>query len=88
VVFQSDLSQTTQTLVAAGIGVALAPRFAVDERDESVAIVELAGQLAPVGLGLFWHRDRVLSNATEAFGEFIREHCAQARAVTSASPGG
>jgi molybdate transport repressor ModE-like protein len=79
VVYRSDLSQTTQGLVAAGIGVALLPRFAVDARDERTAIVELDDRLPAAEVSMIWHRDRLLTPAAESFGELLRAACLEAR---------
>jgi molybdate transport repressor ModE-like protein len=75
VVVRSDLNETVQSLAASGLGVALIPRLAVDEDADDLAIVELGDQLPPVGVGLVWHRDRLLSPAARAFGDAARTVC-------------
>ena len=69
VVFRSDNNGTVQGLVGAGVGVSVAPLLTVDESDESVAVIDLAGRIPPRVIGLVWHRDRHRSAACEAFVE-------------------
>jgi DNA-binding transcriptional LysR family regulator len=49
---------TVQALVAAGLGAALVPRLAVDDRDPGVAIVDLDGLLPARRLVAVWHAER------------------------------
>jgi len=65
--FRSDENGVVQGLAGAGIGVALVPRLAVDENDDSVRIVELGSKLAPRIVGIVRHRDRYHSAAARAF---------------------
>jgi DNA-binding transcriptional LysR family regulator len=67
IVFRSDNNGTVQGLVGAGVGVSISPLLTVNEDDESVVVIELAGRLAPRVIGLAWHRDRHRSRAAEAF---------------------
>jgi DNA-binding transcriptional LysR family regulator len=76
VVFRSDLNDTTRELVAAGRGVALVWPLSVDLDDERTALIDLGDQLEPLRLGLFWHRERVLTPAAEELGEIARAVCA------------
>jgi DNA-binding transcriptional LysR family regulator len=58
VVRAADSDAMAQALVAAGLGVALLPRSAVNEHDQRTATVGL-GEQAPVRrLALYWHRQR------------------------------
>ncbi len=66
-VFRSDENGVVQGLAGAGIGVALVPRLAVDENDDSVRIVELGPRIAPRIVGIARHRDRYHSAAARAF---------------------
>jgi len=66
-----------QGLVSAGVGIALVPRLTVDERDESVAILDLGGRVPDRVIAIAWHRDRYRSAAAEAFVEVAREVCAE-----------
>jgi DNA-binding transcriptional LysR family regulator len=75
-VFHSDENNTIHGLVAAGAGVALLPRLAVDVNDERVRAIELGPKVPPRVIGLAWHRDRYRSPAAEAFAELARELCA------------
>lgn len=69
-VFRSNDNATVQAMVAAGIGVALAPLLAVDETDPKVRVVELAEPVPPRVLVVIWHRDRFRPPSAAAFVEF------------------
>jgi DNA-binding transcriptional LysR family regulator len=69
IVFRSDNNGTVQGLVGAGVGISVSPLLTVNEDDETVVVVDLAGRLAPRVIGLVWHRDRRRSPAAEAFVE-------------------
>ena len=75
IVFRTQDNGIMQGLVAAGVGAALAPRLAVDERDTAVRVIELDG-FPPRILALAWHRDRSRSPAAAAFAERARRLCA------------
>jgi DNA-binding transcriptional LysR family regulator len=75
IVFRSDNNGTVQGLVGAGVGVSISPLLTVDEGDESVAVIDLAGRLAPRVIGLAWHADRHRSAAAEAFAETALTVC-------------
>ena len=66
-VFRSNENGVVQGLAATGVGVALVPRLAVDEHDESICIVELGPKIAPRIIGIARHRDRYHSAAARAF---------------------
>jgi molybdate transport repressor ModE-like protein len=68
-VFRSNENGTVQGMVAAGIGVALAPLLALNQSDPKVALVELAEPVPPRLLVLLWHRDRYRLPAAPAFIE-------------------
>lgn len=72
VVFRSDDNGTVQALVAAGVGVAVVPRLTVEERDGGIAILELGERIPPRVIGIAWHRDRLRTQAAEAFVEAAR----------------
>jgi DNA-binding transcriptional LysR family regulator len=78
-VFRSDITATVQALVGAGVGSAIVPRLTVDERDEAVAVVELAQGMPvhPRVIALFWHRNRYRSPAAIGFVDAAREVCAE-----------
>jgi DNA-binding transcriptional LysR family regulator len=75
-VFHSDENNTVHGLVAAGAGVGLIPRLAVDENDERVVAIELGPKVPPRVIALAWHRDRYRPRAAEVFVEMAREVCA------------
>src|SRR5262245_4507315 len=66
-VFRSNENGVVQGLAATGVGVALVPRLAVDENDDTVHIVELGPKIDPRIIGIARHRDRYHSAASRAF---------------------
>jgi len=68
-VFRSDENGVVQGLVGTGIGIAVIPRLAVDENDQSVRIIELGPKIAPRIIGIARHRDRYHSAASRALVE-------------------
>lgn len=77
VVFRSDDNGTVAGLVAAGMGVSIAPRLTVEPRPEGVAVRELGSAVPPRLLALAWHRDRYQSAAARAFVATAREVCSE-----------
>src|SRR5215469_3260616 len=75
IVFRTEDNSTMQALVAAGVGAAVAPRLAVDEKDAGIRVIELDG-FEPRILALAWHRDRYRPPACAAFIERARRICA------------
>ena len=75
VVFRSDDNGAVQGMVAAGLGVALVPTLAVDERDPNVVVLPLGEDVPPRVLSLVWHRDRYRSPAARAFAEAAVRLC-------------
>src|SRR5262249_37054057 len=75
IVFRSDDNGTVQALVSAGHGVAIIPRLTVDERDSTVALVDLTDRIPPRVIAIAWHRDRIRTRAAEAFGEAAQNLC-------------
>jgi len=67
VVFRSNDNGTVQGMVVAGVGVALVPLLAVDERDPKIAVRVLAEPIPPRVLSVVWHRDRYRTPAAVAF---------------------
>lgn len=67
VVFRSNDNGTVQAMVAAGVGVALAPLLAVDETDKKVRLAELAEPVPPRILVVVWHSDRYRPPSVAAF---------------------
>jgi DNA-binding transcriptional LysR family regulator len=76
-VFRTDENGTVHGLVAAGIGIGIVTRLAVDANDQRVAALPLGPKLAPRVIALAWHRDRYRPPATDAFIERAREVCAE-----------
>jgi DNA-binding transcriptional LysR family regulator len=74
-VFHSDENNTVHGLVAAGAGIGLIPKLAVDPNDERVVAVELGPNVPPRVIALAWHRDRYRSHPAEVFVELASELC-------------
>ena len=70
--FRSDENGTVQGLVAAGVGIGIMPRLAVDEGDSAIEAVDLGDRVPPRLIGLAWHRDRRRTRAAEAFVELAQ----------------
>jgi molybdate transport repressor ModE-like protein len=67
IVLRSDYNSVLQELAAAGLGVALMPRLAVDESDTRVVVSEIEALVPPRRIAIAWHRDRAEGEALEAF---------------------
>ena len=74
-VFHSDENNTVHGLVAAGAGIGLIPKLAVDANDERVVSIELGRRVPPRVIAVAWHRDRYRSRAAELFVELASEVC-------------
>lgn len=72
-VFRSDENGTVHGLVAAGMGVGIVPRLAVDRRNERVVALQLGSNPSPRVIALAWHRDRYRPPAAEAFVSLASE---------------
>jgi DNA-binding transcriptional LysR family regulator len=57
-VFRSESVTTAQALVAAGVGVAIVPRFCLGVPNPAIRPVSLDGILLPRPLGMYWQRER------------------------------
>ena len=66
-VFRSNDNGAVQAMVAAGMGVALAPLLAVDENNSRVELRLPAEPVPPRVLVVVWHRDRYRPPAAAAF---------------------
>ncbi len=73
VVLDGGEIDTLLRFVAAGLGVALVPRLAVQEVQDLVAL-RVADQVLQRSLGLVWRGDRVASPAARALREFLVDH--------------
>lgn len=76
-VFRSDENGTVHGLVAAGVGIAIVPRLAVNANDERVIALELGPGVTPRVIALAWHRDRHRTVAAQALAELASELCAE-----------
>jgi molybdate transport repressor ModE-like protein len=79
-VFHSDENNTVHGLVAAGSGIALIPRLAVDENDDRVTPIALGSKVPRRVIAVAWHRDRYRPPAAEALVELARELCRELEA--------
>src|SRR6478609_7672609 len=77
VVFRSDDNYTVQGMVAAGIGVALVPLLTVDPSDKRIEVLHLGDRIPGRLIGAAWHRDRLRTQAGEAFVEATQALCAE-----------
>jgi DNA-binding transcriptional LysR family regulator len=66
-VFRTDENGTVHGLVAAGVGIGIVSRLAIDPRDERVSALEIGPRVDPRVIALAWHRDRYRSPAADAF---------------------
>lgn len=69
---------TAQALVAAGLGAAIVPRLAIDERDASVVAVAIPGLVSERSVVLAFHREREYSEAVTTFIELAEAGFADA----------
>ncbi|MBA2742630.1 MAG: LysR family transcriptional regulator [Actinobacteria bacterium] len=80
-VLQSDYNDAVQELAAAGAGVALMPRLAVNPHDERTTTVELGDLLSPREVAVAWHSERMVSEAFSTFTSLAAEVGASVEAV-------
>ena len=73
IVLRSDYNEVVQGFAAAGFGVALMPRLAVNPSDTRTTIVELGGLIPPRRLAIAWHRDRATNDAIDSFVSHVAE---------------
>ncbi|HET8873587.1 MAG TPA: LysR family transcriptional regulator [Gaiellaceae bacterium] len=72
-----DENNIVHGLVAAGAGVGLIPKLAVDENDGRVVAVELGPKVPPRVIAIAWHRDRYRLPAADAFVQLAQELCVE-----------
>lgn len=77
IVFRSNDNGTVQSMVASGLGVALAPLLAVDENDPRIKVLLPAEPVPPRVLVVVWHRDRYRPPAAQAFVDTALEVAAE-----------
>ena len=89
-VVRSDMNQTIQALVRAGVASAIVPRFAVDESDSGIAVLPLdpPDAIEPLQVLLVWNGDRALARPIAPFVEVTRQVCEELALVGSVSPFG
>lgn len=85
VVFRTDIDETMRGLVASGVGAALLPSFTVPEDDPSIAVARLDDVSLTQTVGIFWHRERMLSAAATEFRAITCEVCGRAESPGAAS---
>ena len=66
VVLRSDYNEAVQGYAAAGLGVALMPRLAVNFEDERTVVIELGELVPPRRIATAWHSERVPTEAAQA----------------------
>jgi DNA-binding transcriptional LysR family regulator len=67
IVFQSDYNEVVQGFAAAGLGVALMPRLAVNDQEERTAIIGLGDLIPPRQIALVTHAERERGEPLAAF---------------------
>lgn len=67
IVLRSDYNDVVQEFAAAGVGVALMPRLAVNRYDDRTMTIDLSTLIPPREIAIAWHRDRRPSEAFDAF---------------------
>ena len=85
IVLRSDYNEVVQGFAAAGFGVALMPRLAVNPVDSRTAIVDLHGLIPPRRLAIASHRDRATNDAIDAFVSHVTEVASEIGATEAAS---
>jgi DNA-binding transcriptional LysR family regulator len=73
----SNSNAAMQALVGAGLGSAILPRLAADPHDPAIDLIDLSGMLPARTLALFWHADRHLGDALDAFCDAVLDACAR-----------
>jgi molybdate transport repressor ModE-like protein len=64
---RSENDSVVQAFAAAGLGIAVMPRLAVESEDDRVGIVELGELIPPRRIAIAWHADRTAHPALDAF---------------------
>jgi DNA-binding transcriptional LysR family regulator len=79
-VLQAETGSGVQGLVAAGLGAAIVPRVAADERRAETEVAELMeGVVTPRSIAAVWSRAQSLTRDAAAFVEAARSACAAER---------
>lgn len=73
IVLRSDYNEVVQGFAAAGLGIALMPRLAVNPYDCRTTTVDLDGLIPPRRLAIVRHRDRATNEALDAFVSLVAQ---------------
>jgi DNA-binding transcriptional LysR family regulator len=73
VVLVSDYNEAVQGYAAAGVGVALMPRLAVNYDDERTVAIDLGDLIPPRQIAVTWHSERATREAAKALMAIARE---------------
>jgi DNA-binding transcriptional LysR family regulator len=80
-----------QAFAAAGLGVAVMPRLAVNTADDTIGVVELGELIPPRRIAIAWHADRTPHPSLEVFATLaarVGSQLEHLRAVESQAPSG
>jgi DNA-binding transcriptional LysR family regulator len=88
IVLRSDYNEVVQGFAAAGLGIALMPRLAINAHDERTSVVELEGLIPPRQIAIVWHRDRMPSVTLDAFVALVAEVASEIEAGEAAPRSG
>jgi DNA-binding transcriptional LysR family regulator len=84
VVFRSDHNETVQGAAAAGLGVALLPRLAADERDRRTRQLRIVPQMSPRVIAAVWQAGQELPPAAAALVDAALDVCGNLAALEQA----
>jgi molybdate transport repressor ModE-like protein len=76
VVLRSDYNEAVQGYAAAGVGVALMPRLAVNFDDDRTVVIDLGDLVPPRQIAVAWHAERTPSEAGMALMAIASESAA------------
>lgn len=76
-VFRSDDNMTVQAMVAAGQGIALAPRLSMLPPTPGIVLIDMDFRVPPRMIGIVWHGHRFLSSPAAAFIQTSTGFCAE-----------
>jgi DNA-binding transcriptional LysR family regulator len=76
-VHHSNTNSVVHALVAAGAGVSITPKLAVDPHQNGVTALELGSALPPLVIALAWHNQRKLTTPMRGFCELAQQACAE-----------
>lgn len=86
-VLRVDSLDLLEALVAAGVGVGLAPAASTRDEARGVRAVPMGHLLPPLAVGLVWHAERTLSPALQTFCAAAADAATAPRAVVGTSAG-